>query len=161
MISNFDYEQFNEVFYPVIILEALKLYVQIFQISNLEKENDLHRLVRNDLYLQNLFYAPNLPIETHNLLNFVKESESYKKHSYALRLKISYLSTQNDLKKNRNSTILNILLYIISLLGTIETLDIIETHFDIPFKYSFIVVIILFALGLIWWIIEYRNNRKL
>ena len=161
VISNFDYEQFNEVFYPVIILEALKLYVQIFQISNLEKENDLHRLVRNDLYLQNLFYAPNLPIETHNLLNFVKESESYKKHSYALRLKISYLSTQNDLKKNRNSTILNILLYIISLLGTIETLDIIETHFDIPFKYSFIVVIILFALGLIWWIIEYRNNRKL
>ena len=26
---------------------------------------------------------------------------------------------------------------------------------------GFIAVIVLFALGLIWWIIEYRNNRRL
>ena len=91
----------------------------------------------------------------------MKESESYKKHSDALRLKISYFSVQNDLRKNRNSTILNILLYIISLLGAIGTLDIIEAHLGVPFKYSFIAVIVLFALGLIWWIIEYRNNRRL
>lgn len=142
-------------------MEALKLYIHVFLISNLENENDIHKLVRNDIYLQNLFCSPSLPIETHNLLNYVKESESYKKHSDALRLKISYFSVQNDLRKNRNSTILNILLYIISLLGAIGTLDIIEAHLGVPFKYSFIAVIVLFALGLIWWIIEYRNNRRL
>lgn len=77
-----------------------------------------------------------------------------------MHLKITYLTAQNDLKKNRNSTILNILLYIISLLGAIGTLDVLETHLGIPFKYSFIVVLILFILGLIGWIAEYWNNRN-
>lgn len=161
VISNYDCNQFNAVLYPAIILEAVKLYIYVFQISNLEEENEIHKLVRNDLYVQNLFYSPNLPIETHNLLNYVKESEAYKKHFQAFHLKISYLSTQNDLKKNRNATILNILLYIISLLGAIGTLDVIEAHFGVPFKYGFIAVVVFFALGLIWWIIEYRNNRRL
>ena len=118
-------------------------------------------MVRNDIYLQNLFCSPNLPIETHNLLNHIKESEPYKKHAEALHLKISYLTAQNELKKSRNSTILNVLLYIISLLSAIGTLDVIETHFGVPFKYSFIVVVALFILGLFWGIIEYQNHRKL
>lgn len=103
----------------------------------------------------------NLPIETHNLLNYIKESEPYKKHAEALHLKISYLTAQNELKKSRNSAILNVLLYIISLLSAIGTLDVIEAHFGVPFKYSFIIVVTLFILGLFWGIIEYRNHRKL
>lgn len=161
VISNFDYNNFNMVLYPAIILESLKLYIHIFQNSNLENETDIHRTVRNDIYLQNLFCSPNLPIQTHNLLNYIKESEPYKKHAEALRLKISYLTTQNELKKHRNSIILNILLYIISLLSSIGTLDVIEKHFGVPFKYSFIIVIVLFLLGLIWGIIEYRNHKSL
>ena len=116
---------------------------------------------RNNMYLQNLFCSPNLPIETHNLLNCIKESVTYKKHFEALQLKISYLTVQNDLKKNRNATILNILLYVISLIGAIGTLDVIEEHFGVPFEQGFIVVILLFIFGLIWWIIEYQSNRRL
>lgn len=63
------------------------------------------------------------------------------------------MTAQNDLKKNRNPTILNILLYIISLFGSIGTLDVIEEKFGIPFKYSFISVIVLCAFGGIWAII--------
>ena len=160
VISNFDCDKLDTVLYSAIILEAVKLYIYVFETSNLESENDIHKLVRNDIYLQNLFCLPNLPIETHNLLNYVKESESYQKHSNSLRLKISYLTVQNDMKKNKNSTILNILLYVISLLGAIGTLDVIETHFGIPFKYGFIVVVILFALGLVCWIKVYLDNRR-
>lgn len=161
VVSDFDCDNFNIILCSAIILESLKLYIHVFQNSNLENETDLHRLVRNDIYLQNLFCSPNLPIETHNLLNYIKESEPYKKHAEALHLKISYLTAQNELKKSRNSTILNVLLYIISLLSAIGTLDVIETHFGVPFKYSFIVVVALFILGLFWGIIEYRNHRKL
>lgn len=160
VISHFDPNEFHAVLYPAIILETLKLYIHIFQISNLEGENNIHKLIRNDIYLQNLFCAPNLPIETLNMLNDIRGSESYKKSSDALRLKTSYLTVQNDLKKSRNSTILNILLYIISLLGAIGTLDVLETHLGIPFKYSFIAVILLFMLGLIWWVVEYWNNSN-
>lgn len=161
VISNFDCNNFNIVLYPAIILESLKLYIHVFQNSNLENETDVHRTVRNDIYLQNLFCSPNLPIQTHNLLNYIKKREPYKKHAEALHLKISYLTAQNELKKRRNSTTLNILLYIISLLSSIGTLDVIEEHFDVPFKYSFIIVVVLFLLGLIWGIIEYRNHKSL
>lgn len=58
-------------------------------------------------------------------------------------------------------TTLHVLLYIISLLSAIGTLDVIEAHFGVPFKYSFIIVVTLFILGLFWGIIEYRNHRKL
>lgn len=161
VISCFDCDNFNMILYSAIILESLKLYIHVFQNSNLENETDLRKLVRNDIYLQNLFCSPNLPIETHNLLDYIKESEPYKKHAKALHLKISYLTAQNELKKSRNSTILNVLLYIISLLSAIGTLDVIEAHFGVPFKYSFAIAIALFVLGLIWGIIEYRNHRRL
>lgn len=161
LICNFDCEQFNNALYSAVILEAVKLYIYSFQIANLEDESVFHRIIKNDIYLQNLFCSPSLPIETHNLLNFIKESEFYKKNTEAIKLKISYMTEQNNLKRNRNSTILNILLYIISLLGAISTLDVIEKHFGIPFEWSFIAVIILFVLGMIWWILEYRNNRSL
>lgn len=161
VICDFDCDNFNIVLYPAIILESLKLYIHVFQNSNLENETDLHRSVRNDIYLQNLFCSPNFPIVTYNLLNYIKESEIYQKHAEALRLKISYLTAQNELKKSRNSTILNILIYIISLLSAIGTLDIIKEQFGVPFKYSFIIVVVLFVLGLIWGIKEYRNHRRL
>ena len=161
VISNFNNNEITAVLFTAIILEAVKLYIHVFQITNLEDETDIHRLVRNNMYLQNLFCSPNLPIETHNLLNCIKESVTYKKHFEALQLKISYLTVQNDLKKNRNATILNILLYVISLIGAIGTLDVIEEHFGVPFEQGFIVVILLFIFGLIGWIIEYQSNRRL
>lgn len=161
VVSDFDCENLNIILYSGIILESLKLYIHVFQNSNLENETDLRRSVRNDIYLQSLFCSPNLPIETHNFLDNIKESKPYKKHAEALHLKISYLTAQNELKKSRNSTILNVLLYIISLLSAIGTLDVIEEHLGLPFKYSFIIVVALFILGLFWGIIEYRNHRKL
>ena len=72
-----------------------------------------------------------------------------------------WLEKKLTIKKSRNSAILNVLLYIISLLSAIGTLDVIEAHFGVPFKYSFIIVVTLFILGLFWGIIEYRNHRKL
>lgn len=161
VVSDFDCDNFNMVLYSAIILESLKLYIYVFQNSNLESETNLQRLVRNDIYLQNLFCSPNLPIETHNLLNYIKESDLYKKHAEAIHLKISYLTTQNELKKNRNSTIMNVLLYIISLLSAIETFDVIETHFGIPFQYSFIIIVVMFIFGLILGIREYKNHKML
>lgn len=161
VITNFENENTDMVLYPVIILEAIKLYIYLFQISTLKSVMDIHQVITDNIYLQNLFCSPKLPIEAHNLLDYIKESETYKKHSEAVSLKISYLTLQNDLKKNRNATILNILLYIISLIGSISTLEVIEKYFDIPFKFSFIIVIVLFVVGLIWWIKEFLNNKSI
>lgn len=161
VITNFSYDNFDTILYPALILETVKLYIHVIQSANLNGEMDINQVILNDMYLQNLFCSPNFPIITYNLLNYIKESEPYKKHSEALGLKISYLRTQNELKKNRNDTVLNVLLYIISLLGAIGTLDVIEEHFGVPFKQSFIAIIILFIIGLILWIIEYTNRKNI
>lgn len=143
------------------IVNNVKISRCLFFVSDvLRKQLDGHEPKKVSEKDKKLFYI-NLPIETHNLLNYIKESEPYKKHAEALHLKISYLTAQNELKKSRNSAILNVLLYIISLLSAIGTLDVIEAHFGVPFKYSFIIVVTLFILGLFWGIIEYRNHRKL
>lgn len=161
VISNYEADDFDVILYSAIILESVKLYLYIFPFANLEDTADIQKTVKNYIYLQNLFCSPHLPIITQNLFEYVKESPSYIRHMEALRLKISYLSIQNDLRKNRNSTILNVLLYIISLVGAIGALEIIEERFHFSFRFGLIIVIILFILGGIWGILEYRNNRQL
>ena len=161
VISDFDCDNFNLILYSAILLEALKLYMYVFQISNLESERDLHRSVQNDIYLQSLFCSPNIPIETHNMLNYVKESESYKKYAEALSLKISYLNAQNELNRSKNSMFLNVLIYIISLLSAIGSIDVVNRYLGVPIKFCFIFIIVLFVLLLIWGIKEYLNYKRL
>jgi hypothetical protein len=104
----------------------------------------MNKVVREDLYIENLFFAPNVPIETYNLLSYIYKTKSFQHHKEATRLKISYMTAENESRKNRNATFLNLLLYIISLLGSIGTLGTLECKLNIPFKYSFIVVILAF-----------------
>lgn len=157
--SNYDPENVGMVIYSVLVLESIKLYIYLFQYENLEHENDLRRLAQNYLYLQNLFCSPNIPIETNNLLKYIRGSESYQMHEEGLRVKISYFTAENGRQKNRNNVVLNILLYFISLLGAVATLDTLETHLGLPFCVGLIIVIVIFALGLLWYIREYLNNR--
>ena len=56
----------------------------------------------NNLYLENLFYASCLPIETYNLLDYIHNTKSYEHRKEALKLKISYRTLENDIKKSRN-----------------------------------------------------------
>lgn len=61
------------------------------------------------------------------------------------------MTIENESKKNRNAVLLNILLYIVSLLGAVGTLETLESKLNIPFKCSFIVVILVFPiLGVIF-----------
>ncbi len=47
------------------------------------------------------------------------------------------------------------------LLGAIGTLDTLEEQLNIPFEYSFSVVILIFlVLGIIWGIIELHQNKR-
>lgn len=154
----------NEIDTPLcdgIILEAIKLYVYLFQLVNLEETSGINNVIKNNLYLENLFFSPYVPIETQNLLNCVYNTNSFLQHKEAIKLKISYLTAENESKKNRNSVLLNVLLYVISLIGTISTLDSLESHLHIPFRFSLIFVVLAFSLfGVIWIVSELRRNRR-
>lgn len=72
-----DCDNFQPILYSTIILESLN---SIFIFSKLQpwKWNRSSAVGTKWYLLAESFCSPNLPIETHNLLNYIKESEPYK-----------------------------------------------------------------------------------
>lgn len=161
VVTKYNSDEIDIALYNAIIFETIKLYIYLFQIINAEVTNDLNKVMRNDLYLENLFFAPKAPVETFNLLRCIYRSQAFRHRKEAIKLKITYLNTENDVRKNRNTFLLNILLYIASFLGAVSTLDALDTRLNIPFEISIVVVLLFFGLfGFIWGIIEYRHNKR-
>lgn len=161
VVTKYDHDDIETPLYNAIVFESLKLYVYLFQIINEQDTVDLNSVMRNDLYLENLFFAPNVPIETNNLLRCIRNSQAFQHRREAIKLKISYMTTENEAKRNRNTILLNVLLYIASLLGAISTLDALESRLNIPFEFSLIIVVLFFGFfGIIWGFIEYRHNKR-
>lgn len=161
VITNYNEADIDIPLYNGIMLEAIKLNIYLSQIINLEITDDMNNVIRNELYFENLFFAPHVPIETHNLLSYIYNTNSFQHHKKATTLKISYMTAENEAKKSRNGVLLNVLLYIVSLIGAISTLDTLEFRLNIPFKYSFPVIILAFLiLGAIWAIIEWKRNQR-
>ena len=164
IITNYTKDNFDIAMYNGILLESIKLYIYLFQIVNKDIEFKKNKVIFNELVLENLFYCLSVPIETQNLLDFIKETTTFKNHKESLKLKISYLNMKNQNKKNINSTILNFLIYILSVFSSIPTLEVIEKviekKFSIDFKYSFSITLMIFILiGFIWVLIEFKNNQ--
>lgn len=161
VITNYNEADIDIPLYNGIMLEAIKLNIYLSQIVNMEITEDMNKVIRNELYLENLFFAPHVPIETHNLLSYIYNTNSFQHHKEATTLKISYMTAENEAKKSRNGVLLNVLLYIVSLIGAISALDTLECRLNIPFKYSFPVIILAFLiLGIIWAIIEWKRNQR-
>lgn len=154
IISNFKNESFLSIFYIPILLESLKLYIYIFQIHNIEYEKHLDKITKNSIYLQNIFYSLKVPIIVYNLLNFVQKSNPYKNNFEAMNLKINYLKLQNEADKNKNIMRLNILIYILTYLGAVGSLELFENKLRIPFVYSFPITTIIFLILGIYSIIK-------
>lgn len=160
VITKYTPENIDIVLYNGIMFESIKLYVYLFQIINAEIAEDMNKVIKNDLYLENLFFAPHVPIETYNLLSYIYSTKTFQHHKEATKLKISYMTAQNESKKKKNGLLLNILLYFLALIGAVDTLDMLEQRLGIPFNYSFAVVTILFsALGVIWWVVERKQSK--
>lgn len=160
VITKYTPENIDIALYNGIMFESIKLYVYLFQIINAEIAEDMNNVIKNDLYLENLFFAPHVPIETYNLLSYIYSTKTFQHHKEATKLKISYMTAQNESKKKKNGLLLNILLYFLSLIGAVDTLDMLEQRLGIPFNYSFAVVTILFSvLGVIWWAVERKRSK--
>lgn len=160
VITKYTPENIDIALYNGIMFESIKLYVYLFQIINAEIAEDMNNVIKNDLYLENLFFAPHVPIETYNLLSYIYSTKTFQHHKEATKLKISYMTAQNESEKKKNGLLLNILLYFLALIGAVDTLDMLEQRLGIPFNYSFAVVTILFSvLGVIWWAVERKRSK--
>ena len=158
VFNDFKNDNLNEIIYVSIILESIKLYIYLSQLYNLKHEGNLNRVIKNNLYLHNLLWISKFPIQTHNLMKAIMDSESYKMQKESINLKIEYLSIQNDIQQNKNSVILNILMFIIAISGAVSSLETIGKIFSIPLRYGLIAIGVMSVLGVVVWINVWKNN---
>lgn len=124
------------------MFEANELNIYLSQIVNLQITENMNKVICNELYLENLFFTPHVPMEIHNLLSYIYNTNSFQHHKETTTLKISYMTAENEAKKSRNGVLFNVLLYIVSLIEAISTLDTLECNKNYIFHNFLINVLI-------------------
>jgi hypothetical protein len=149
----------TEAIFSGQLLEVLKMFFYLRLTTNLDITENLADAVKSQMHTE-LLLALNtrVPIITHNALNNIKKTYSYKHFKEAVDFKISYLGLLRDKKRIKNATLLNVLLYVLSFVGGVGTLQVLQTEYCIPFKISFPLLSVVFiALGIVWALRERRN----
>ena len=92
------------------------------------------------------------PILTIQAINNIKQMSSYAKLKEAMECKITYLNAKKEEKKDKNATLLNLLLYVLALVGAVGTVYDLAKEFKWPIPLVLALVIIVFVIGGVWWL---------
>ena len=151
-------ENRREALFSGQLLEAFKMHVYLKQIIGYDLENKLTETINRQKEIDLISFACGVPIITINTINNIKNTESFKRRKEAIGFKISYLGILHERKKNRNALLLNVLLYILSFIGGISTLPVLQDEFGWSFKCCFIVLTAIFAGFGVLWVWKERKN---
>lgn len=149
----------GQILFDCIILESFKVYLLLKMIIDFEINNKLTKIVNNQFYVESLFYTSRVPIITQNMIDNIKNTFSFIKYKNAIDFKIRALNYTHEKQRASNGRLMNVLLYILALLGSAQTLQVLQTEFQVPFNYSFWVVLSIFVLfGVIWIVREVKKR---
>ena len=151
-------EDVNNILFDCIMLESFKVYLLLKMIIDYEVNHNLDKIIDNQIYVESLFYPAHVPIITLNVINNLKETVSFSRYKQAIDFKVKALKIEQERKRNSNGRLMNVLLYILALLGSAQTLQVLQTELGLPFKIAFWVVMGIFAVFGIVWI--YREIEK-
>ena len=91
------------------------------------------------------------PIITLNAIENMKQTNSFKLYDKAIKFKVSYLKIYQEKRKNKNSLLLNILLYILAFISGIGAIPVIHNIFGLSEKWSFVILSVNFIIfGFLW-----------
>lgn len=142
----------------VILLEAFKMYLLLKMLIDYEVNHELEKIVNNEIYVESLFYPAHVPIITLNVIDNLKDTVSFNRYKQAIDFKVQALERQQERQKMHNGRLMNILLYVLSIIGSAQTLQVLQTELGIPFKVSFPITLAFFALlGGIWILREFKK----
>lgn len=145
----------SHVLFECLVLEALKMCLCLGKIVDYEVTETLNDLLNRQIYFEQLHYPKSAPIITLNAIDNAQKTPTYKRYEKAVQFKINALKLVQERQRISNSRFLNVLLYILAMLGGLQVLDILEQQFQISFVWGLIVEILLFgSLGLIWYLKE-------
>ncbi len=151
LVTDFFKEEFSHILSDVQILESFKIYLLLQMILDVEVNDKLNVIVNHQIYLQALHYQSHAPIITLNLIENIKSTVAYNQYKTALENKVEALKIMQDRERNKNSKLLNILLYVLALMGSLQTLQILQTELGLPFKWGMAGLGVVFGtFGIIW-----------
>lgn len=104
-------------FYDFQILESLKMYVLLKQKIALAEAGHLKEIVDFRFKLDRLTCVSDVSIITLNYIKNIKRLESYIHSEELIDFKISYLKLIQERKQIKNTKLMNILLYILAVIG--------------------------------------------
>lgn len=149
----------GQILFDCIILESFKVYLLLKMIIDFEINNKLTKIVNNQFYVESLFYPSRVPIITQNMIDNIKNTFSFIKYKNAIDFKIRALNYTHEKQRASNGRLMNVLLYILALLGSAQTLQVLQTEFQLPFNFSFWVVLSIFVIfGVIWIVREVKKR---
>lgn len=150
---------FLQALYDCQLLEALKMYILLEQIVTYDNKQTYKETLDSKLNNEILLHLSGVPIITLNAINNIKRTNTYKNYNSSIATKIEFLKLLNERKQNRNSVLLNILLYVLAFAGGIDAIDVLSNKFLLSFNCLFVVFLIVFSLfGVFWWYRE-KNNK--
>lgn len=159
LVTCFSKNNFQNILFDIQILESFKVFLLLKMIVDMEIKNKLKEIIDNQFYLKYLCYQAHAPIITSNLIEAVKHTDSYKQYKSAIEFKIDALKTYQERKQTSNGRLLNILLYLLALIGSFQTLQVLQTELGFSFKIGVALVCSFFGLfGVIWIWREFKNK---
>ena len=151
LVTFLDDEDMPHILNDSIILEAFKVFILLKMIITYEIRHNLEDVVNNQIYIESQLHPLHAPIVTLNFIDNFRNIYSFNRYKKAIAFKEQTLKLYQERKKSKNSRLLNILLYILAIFGSVEMLQVLQTEFAIPFKISFWVMMSIFMVfGIVW-----------
>lgn len=142
-----------------LMLEAFKTFILLKMIIDYEMHHSLEEIIDHQIYSQSQLYPLHVPIITMNVIDNLKNTYSYSRYKQAVDFKMQALNIYQERKISKNGRFLNVLLYILAMIGSAQTLQVLQTEFNMPFSISFGVTMAVFIIfGLVWLIREMCNR---
>ncbi len=160
LITNIvDAQDYHRLLNDCIMLEAFKTYILLEMVMDYEIHDKIDEIIDHQIYVQSQMYPLHVPIITLNMIDNLKTTYSFSRYKQAVDFKLQALKIYQDRKISSNGRLLNILLYILAMLGSAQTLQVLKLEFGLPFNISFWVVMGMFVLlGIVWLIREQRKK---
>ena len=141
-----------------MLLESFKIFVLLKMIIDYEIHHKMDEIIDHQIYAQSQLHPLHVPIITLNVIDNLKETYSYTRYKQAIEFKMEALKIYQERKISENGRLLNILLYILAMLGSAQTLQVLQTEFGLPFNISFWVTMAVFIVCGVVWIV--RETKK-
>lgn len=151
-------DELHHIMFDCLLLEAVKMYLCLNMIVDFEVTEGMEKLINRQIYVERLCYPYHVPIITHNAIENIKQTNSYKRYKAAVDFKQEVMKYNQEKRRDKNGRLLNVLLYLLSFFGCIGTLEILEERFALPFNWGLIIALIVFGVGgFVWMITEQKD----